>query len=110
MSKIKGGQEVACQNFSMHPDLMKAIMDVAAKLNLERAEVITQDRSKRITYSKVVASLVYHMQDTMMHPENTPSDKLRQLIKRYENSTFEDPDVPPKSNKDVRGKKSNAKT
>lgn len=96
MTKIKGGKEVTRQNFSMHPDLMQAIMGTAHQLNHERAAEIVEDRSKRVTFSKVVAALAWLLQTRYLDENDQPTNALRQLISAYEGSDYEKVDEPKK--------------
>ncbi len=88
----KGGKEVARQNFSMHPDLMKAILLASTELGYERTDAIIDDRAKRITYSKIAAAFAWLLKTRYMTPDGKITPQLRQLIADYEASPFERPD------------------
>jgi hypothetical protein len=94
MSKIKGGAEAARQNFSMHPELLKVFIDTANNLNSERADLIINDRSKRVTYSKVAAAIIYHVKETLLGPNNGLTDQMRHLIAAYEASPYDSVEQP----------------
>lgn len=87
----KGGKEVARQNFSMHPDLIKAILQASAELSKERATAIVDDRAKRVTYSKVVAALAWVLKTCYLTPEGDITPAFRRLIAEYEATRFERP-------------------
>ncbi len=91
----KGGKEVTRQNFSMHPDLMKAILLASTQLGGERAQAIIDDRAKRITYSKIVAAFAWLLKTRYMTPDEEITPQLRQLIADFEASPFERPDDSP---------------
>lgn len=76
----------------MHPDLMKAIFEASHQLGGERTGAIIDDRAKRITYSKIVAALVWLLKTRYMTPDEKITAQLRQLIADYEASPFERPD------------------
>jgi len=88
----KGGARVARQNFSMHPDLVKAIIRVTNQMNGERVDLILQNRQRRVTYSKVVASLAWLLKTRYLTPEGEITDDFRQLLADYEATDYEQPD------------------
>ena len=93
MSQIKGGKVVFRQNFSMHPDLMKAIFETASIMSAQRSDEIIADRSMRVTYSKVVAALVFDALEHGLIEEGggrfTPTQAMGKLIARFEASNYE---------------------
>ena len=93
MSKIKGGKVVARQNFSMHPELLKAIFETASTLSTQRGDEIIANRSMRVTFSKVVAALVFDaLEHGLIEDEGgkfTPTQAMGKLIARFEASDYE---------------------
>lgn len=92
MPNTKGGQEVTRQTFSMHPDLMEAIIATANAMNQERAASIVQDRSQRVSYSKVVATLAWLLRTRYRNEEGEPNEQWKELLERYEATDYEKPD------------------
>jgi hypothetical protein len=88
----KGGARVARQNFSMHPDLVKAIINVTNQMNTERVDLIMANRQRRVTYSKVVASLAWLLKTRYLTPDGEVTDALRRLLEDYEATDYEQPD------------------
>jgi hypothetical protein len=93
VTQIKGGKAVTRQNFSMHPDLMKAIFDTATSLSARRMESILSDRSHRVTYSKIVATLIYDaIERGLIQTQDgqfIPTKEMDQLVVRFEASAYE---------------------
>ncbi len=94
MTRVKDGKTVARQNFSMHPDLLKAIMEGANVLSAQRSEAILGNRSYRVTFSKVVSALVFDaLRRGLIRQEGerfVPTAKFAALIQEYEASFYED--------------------
>ncbi len=88
----KGGARVARQNFSMPPELVKTILHVTNRMNTERVDLILANRQRRVTYSKVVASLAWLLKTRYLTPEGEPTDDFRQLLADYEATNYEQPD------------------
>ena len=94
MSQIKGGKTVSRQNFSMHPELLKAIFETASTLSTQRSNEILTDRSLRVTYSKVVAALVFDaLERGLIQTDDggkcIPTQALERIIARFEASDYE---------------------
>jgi len=87
----KGGKTVARQNFSLHPDLMQAILHSMSQLNTERTTAILDDRARRVTYSKVVSALAWILKTHYLTPEGDITPAFRLLIASFEASPFERP-------------------
>lgn len=83
----------------MHPDLMQTIMSSANSLNQERAAEIVEDRSKRVTFSKVVATLAWLLQTRYLDTEGKPTDEWKELLQSYENTDYEKRDEPKRKRK-----------
>lgn len=92
--KQKGAEPVARQNFSMHVDLMQTIFDTTNNLNEGRGPAILRKRANRVTYSKVVAALVYLMKQDYLDDNGKPTRRLRALIEEFEQSDYERTDLP----------------
>lgn len=88
----KGGKEVTRQNFSMHPDLFKSVLQATNQLASERTNAILDDRAKRVTYSKIVAAFMWLLRTRYMTSDEKITDALRLLVAEYEASPFERPD------------------
>ena len=99
MSKMKGGAEATRQNFSMHPDLMEGIVNTSNAMNQERATQIVEDRDKRVTYSKVVATLAWLLKTRYLDEQGKPNDEWRELLQQYEATDYEKPDDRPRKRK-----------
>jgi len=99
MPNTKGGQEVTRQTFSMHPDLMEAIIATANAMNQEREARIVQDRSQRVSYSKVVATLAWLLRTKYLSETGQPTDELKELLQSYENTDYEKRDEPKRKRK-----------
>jgi hypothetical protein len=87
---LKKGQAVAQrQNYSMHPDLIKAVIEAANAFNTERGTLIIQDRGLRVTYSKIAAALMWQLKNRYLTPDGRLTDELRLLLAQYEATQYE---------------------
>lgn len=94
MSKIKGGAEAVRQNFSMHPDLLAAVFSTCHQLNVTREmQMPKQRRGPRITYSTIVAALIFEMKRSYLSEDGKPNEAMQQLITDYMGSFYEDTSI-----------------
>lgn len=77
----------------MHPELMKAIFETASIMSAQRSEEILENRSMRVTYSKVVAALVSDALERgliqIKGEKFIPTEAMDELIVRFECSDYE---------------------
>ncbi len=74
-------------------------MSTANSMNQERAAEIVEDRSKRVTFSKVVAALAWLLKTEYLDETGQPTERLRKLVADYEGTQYEQRDTPKRTGK-----------